>query len=81
MRVNERRCRGEATGHLEELALDDVADHLRVDIGPEELGVDIVTGGRDEGEQGPGEDTGHRQRKSHRPEGGEPVGIRSPPPR
>ena len=51
------------------------ANHLRADVRAEQLGVDIVTGGRDERQQRPGEHAGHRQGQGDRAEGGEAVGV------
>ncbi len=58
----------------QEQAVDDVADHVLLRR-PEQLGVDVVTGGRDEGQQRAGDQPGHRQRQGDLAERREPVGV------
>ncbi len=62
------RRRRRVVGLFEVERLDHVADHL-VARAAEELGVDVVAGGGDEGQQGAGDDPRRRERQRHPPEG------------
>ena len=68
------RAGGRIVVGVGEQVLDDVAHHALVGAA-EQLGVDVVAGGRDEGQQGPGHHAGQRQRPGDLPEADERRGV------
>src|SRR3954451_11801399 len=69
-----QRRRGRVVEDVQELRLDDVADHVLA-RGAEQRGVDEVAAGRDEREQRAGEDPGQRERHGDLPERGRPARV------
>src|SRR4051812_38972989 len=69
-----QRRRGRVVEDVQELRLDDVADHVLA-RGPEQRGIDEVAAGGDERQQRPGEDARDGQRQGDLAERRRPAGV------